>query len=137
MHFQPHMSIDKFIKVKNYPIHLRHKHEFMLYSKLEFLLKIKKGVNRSKHGCIFLKKRVFDLEALSESFEIGFQKDLLRTSFLFKRKIIFENNKTKKSRIPSKPKEGIKYKLKILAINQAKIMRVKANFHYFPMTLKN
>lgn len=137
MHFQPRMIIDKFIKVKNYPIHLRHKHEFVLYSKLEFLLKIKKGVYRSKHGCIFLKKRVFDLEALSEIFELGFQKDLLRKSFLFKRKIIFKNNKTKKSRTPSKPKEGIKYKVKILAINQAKIMRVKANFHYFPMTSKN
>lgn len=106
MHFQPHMSIDKFIKVKNYPIHLRHKHEFMLYSKLEFLLKIKKGVNRSKHGCIFLKKRVFDLEALSENFEIGFQKDLLITSFFLKEKLYLKTIKQKRVEHQVNQKKG-------------------------------
>ena len=58
MHSQPHMSIDKLIKDKNYPIYLGPQAWIHVLLKIKILIE-KKCANQSKHGCIFFKKKIF------------------------------------------------------------------------------
>lgn len=58
------MSIDKAIKVKNYPIYLGPQVRFMFHSKIGFYWK-KEGTNQIKLGCTLKKKKLM-LRTLSE-----------------------------------------------------------------------
>ena len=86
------MSFEKMILCRGFTnspsdIHkfsLKLSHLFETTSLDSCLRKIKTDVNRSKHGCMLLKKWDLDSKDSKWVFEIDFQRELLRKVFYFK-----------------------------------------------------
>ena len=79
------------------------------------------------------KKKGFDFNDSKWIFEIYFQRDLLRKIFSFKmkKKLIWKQQNIR-TKIPRKQN----HKVKFFTTKQTKVVRVEANFQYFPNALE-
>ena len=102
-----------------------------------FYWKLEKMQTDQNMVAYYLRKWDFDSKDSKWNFKIDFQRDLLRKLFYFKiKEINLKTTKHKKWNTKQNRRKRI-HKVKFFTTEQTKVVRIRANLHYFLMASEN